>query len=110
MFRFLLTFLRGDTLMNQAKIYVGNLSYGTSEDQLREFFGQYGQIDDIKLITDHQTGRSKGFGFITFTSDQEGQNALEANGIELDGRKLNVNTAKDNPRRGGAGGGRSFDR
>ena len=92
--------------MNQAKIYVGNLSYGTSEGELRDYFSQYGDIKDIKLISDFQTGRSKGFGFITFSSDEEGKNALEANGQELDGRKLNVNTAKDDARRGGGGGGR----
>ena len=96
--------------MNQAKIYVGNLSYNTTEDQLRDFFGQYGSIDDCKLISDFQTGRSKGFGFITYASDEEGTKALEANGIDLDGRKLKVNTAKESTgRRGGGGdrGGRS---
>ncbi len=90
--------------MNQSKIYVGNLSYNTTEDQLRDFFAQYGNIEEIKLISDFQTGRSKGFAFVTFGSDQEGQNALEANGVDLDGRKLNVNTAKDNNRRTGGGG------
>lgn len=92
--------------MNQAKIYVGNLSYNTTEDQLRDFFAQYGSIDDCKLISDFQTGRSKGFGFITYASDEEGQKALEANGLDLDGRKLKVNTAKESTgRRGGGGGG-----
>lgn len=95
--------------MNQAKIYVGNLSYNTTEDQLRDFFGQYGNISDCKLISDFQTGRSKGFGFITYASDAEGEKALEANGADLDGRKLRVNTAKENgggggARRGGPGG------
>lgn len=91
--------------MNQAKIYVGNLSYNTTEDQLRDFFGQYGNIDDCKLISDFQTGRSKGFGFITYASDEEGQKALEANGIDLDGRKLKVNTAKESTGGGRRGGG-----
>ena len=95
--------------MNESKIYVGNLSYNTTEVELRDFFTQYGSIDDIKLISDFQTGRSKGFGFITYTSDQEGQNALVANGAELDGRKLIVNTAKESTRRGKSGGSRRYD-
>ncbi len=84
--------------MNQSKIYVGNLSYNTSEEELRDFFSQYGNIEDLKIINDYQTGRSKGFGFITFSSDEEGEKALAANGVELDGRKLNVNTAKESNR------------
>lgn len=93
--------------MNQAKIYVGNLSYNTTEDQLRDFFAQYGTIEDIKLISDFQTGRSKGFGFVTYGSDEDGQKALAANGADLDGRKLKVNTAKENTTRrsGGSNGG-----
>jgi len=88
--------------MNKSKIYVGNLSYDTKEDGLRDYFAQYGEITQLKLITDFQTGRSKGFAFVTYASDDEGQKALDANGTELDGRKLNVNTAKDNNnRRGG---------
>jgi RNA recognition motif-containing protein len=93
--------------MSQAKIYVGNLSYNTTEDQLRDFFSQYGNIDELKLISDFQTGRSKGFGFITYASDDEGKNALEANGQELDGRKLRVNTAKEGGSGGGGGGRRA---
>ena len=85
--------------MNKSKIYVGNLSYDTTEDGLRDFFGQYGNISEIRLISDFQTGRSKGFGFITFSSDAEGESALSAHDVELDGRKLRVNTAQDKPRR-----------
>lgn len=95
--------------MSEAKIYVGNLPYNTSDDELREFFSQYGSIDDIKLISDFQTGRSKGFGFITFSSDDEGKNALNANDTEFQGRKLRVNTAKENTRRGGGGGRRHYE-
>jgi RNA recognition motif-containing protein len=91
--------------MSQAKIYVGNLSYETTEDQLRDFFTQYGSIEEIKLISDFQTGRSKGFGFITYTTDEAGENALTANGMEIDDRKLKVNTAKETTRRSGGGGG-----
>jgi len=86
--------------MTKSKIYVGNLSYNTTEDELRNFFAEFGNIEDIKLISDFETGRSKGFGFITFASDQEGESALAANGQELDGRKLNVNTAQDKKREG----------
>ena len=87
--------------MNKSKIYVGNLSYDTTEDGLRDYFAQYGTIEHAKLIVDFNTGRSKGFAFITFASDEEGEAALAANGVDLDGRRLNVNTAKDNNTRGG---------
>ena len=90
--------------MNQAKIYVGNLSFNTTEDQFRDFFGQFGEIKELNLISDYQTGRSKGFGFITYSSDEEGLKAVEeANGAELDGRRMNVNTAKEDRRRSGGG-------
>ena len=79
--------------MNQAKIYVGNLSYNTTEDELRDFFAQYGSIDDIKLISDHQTGRSKGFGFITMT-DREEDIFVHFRAIQGDGyRSLNEGDA-----------------
>lgn len=87
--------------MNKAKIYVGNLSYDTTEDGIRSYFNQYGNIDDVKLIKDFQTGRSKGFAFVTYASDQEGEHALAANGTQLDGRTLNVNTARDTNTGGG---------
>lgn len=94
--------------MSQSKIYVGNLSYNTSEDELRDLFSQYGNIEEIKLIIDFNTGRSKGFGFITYASNQDCETAVEkANGFELGGRKLKVNIARDDNRRsGGAGGAR----
>jgi cold-inducible RNA-binding protein len=92
--------------MKLSKIYVGNLSYNTTENDLREFFEQYGSITDLKLITDFQTGRSKGFAFITFSSDEEGEKALAANDQELDSRKMNVSTAKEDNRRRGGGGDR----
>lgn len=83
--------------MNQAKIYVGNLPYNTNEDQLREFFAQYGNIEDIKLIVDFNTGRSKGFGFITFATAEACESAVSAaNGAEMGGRKLKVNVAREN--------------
>lgn len=85
--------------MNTSKIFVGNMSYNTSEGDLRQFFGQYGQVTDIKIITDRDSGRSKGFGFVSFASNQEGEKALVANQAELDGRQLNVSTAKERTQR-----------
>lgn len=89
--------------MSQSKIYVGNLSYNTTEDELRDFFSQYGAIEDVKLIIDFNTGRSKGFGFITYASDQHCESALAANGADLSGRKLKVNIAREDNRRAGGG-------
>ena len=80
--------------MLNSKIYIGNLSYNASEDDLRDFFSQYGNIESCNLIIDRDSGRSKGFAFITFSSDEEGLQALEANGKDLLGRNMNVNTAK----------------
>lgn len=91
--------------MSQTKIYVGNLSYDTTEDDLRGYFSQFGGISDIKLIIDFTTGRSKGFGFITYASAKDCDNAVStANGVELGGRKLKVNIAREDNRTGGAGG------
>jgi len=85
--------------MNESKIYVGNLPYRLSEEEIRTFFNQYGEIVELKLISDRATGRPKGFGFITFASNEEGKAALAANGQDLGGRPLIVNTARDNPAR-----------
>jgi RNA recognition motif-containing protein len=90
--------------MSQTKIYVGNLSYDTTEDDLRDYFSQFGAISDIKLIIDFATGRSKGFGFISYASAQDCDSAVSAaNGVELSGRKLKVNIAREDnrPRTGG---------
>lgn len=86
------------------KLYVGGLAWGTDENGLREAFEQYGEVVDCKIITDRDTGRSRGFGFVTFNEGNDADNAIaEMNGSELDGRSLRVNEAED--RRGGAGGG-----
>ncbi len=91
--------------MSQPKIYVGNLSYGTTEDELRGHFSQFGQIEDVKLIIDYGTGRSKGFGFVTYASEKECEAAVEkSNGIELGGRALRVNIAREDNRSGGPRG------
>lgn len=83
------------------KIYVGNLPYNITEDELQQFFGSFGTIDDVTIITDRHTGRSKGFGFIAFDSDQAAESATEKNGEELGGRKLKVNIAREKSREDG---------
>jgi cold-inducible RNA-binding protein len=77
------------------KLYVGNLSFQTQEDGLREHFGQYGEVVSANIVTDRDTGRSRGFGFIEMSSDDEARSAQNAlDGQELDGRQLKVNEAK----------------
>jgi RNA recognition motif-containing protein len=86
------------------RLYVGNLSYNTTELGLREAFGQVGTVADAKIVMDRDTGRPRGFAFVEMSSDEEAQNAIQQlNGRELDGRALNVNEAQE---RGGGGGGR----
>src|SRR5687768_17017705 len=91
------------------KIYVGNLSYNTTETELESLFGAHGSVQSAHIISDKMTGRSKGFGFVEMASDAEAQAAIAAlNGQEVDGRTLTVNEAKpkeDRPRGGGGGGG-----
>ena len=85
-------------------IYVGNLSYQTTEDTIRDLFVQHGQVEEVRMITDRETGRPRGFGFVTMPNDAEAQAAIAAiNGQDFEGRALNVNEAR--PRTGGAGGG-----
>ena len=87
------------------KLYVGNLSYSTTEDDLRDAFAAYGQPDSVKIIMDRDSGRSKGFGFVEFADDQQARTAMSAlNGKELGGRTLTVNEAR--PREEGGRGGR----
>ncbi len=90
--------------MNQNKIYVGNLSYQTSSDNLSEAFSSFGDIDEVKLIVDRETGRSKGFAFITYNESDAAQEALALNGSMLDGRQIKVSIAKAEQRTGGGGG------
>jgi len=87
------------------KIYVGNLSFDSNENTIRDHFSQHGAVQDVKLITDRDTGRPRGFGFVEM-SDEDGRAAIGAlDGQELDGRKLTVNEAKPRENRGGGGGG-----
>lgn len=82
------------------KLYVGNLSYSTSESSLRNLFQAYGNVVSAKIITDRDSGVSKGFGFVEMGSDDEANAAINGtNGIDLDGRQIKVNEAMDKPRR-----------
>jgi len=88
------------------KLFVGGLSWNTTEDGLREAFEQYGEIAEAKLITDRDTGRSRGFGFITFSNDDDADKAVsEMDGKEIDGRSIRVNEARERTTGGGGGGG-----
>ena len=81
------------------KLYVGNLSYNTSEDSLRNLFAQFGNVVSAKIVFDRDTGSSKGFGFVELSTDEEASAAIAGtNGQELDGRQLRVNEAMDKPR------------
>ncbi len=94
-------------------IFVGNLNFNTGEDELRQMFEQYGQVDRVAIMTDRDTGRSRGFAFVEMTNAEDGEKAIAAlNGAQLGGRTLNVNEARPKMERsgGGGGGGRGRDR
>ncbi len=85
-------------------IFVGNLDFNTSEDELRQMFAAYGQVDRVSIMTDRETGRSRGFGFVEMANAEDGEKAIAAlNGSQLGGRKLNVNEARPKVERGGGG-------
>ena len=99
--------------MANSKLYVGNLSFKTTEDELRTHFGQFGTVTDVYVAMDKMTGRPRGFAFVTMGSDDEAKTAAEKlNGTELGGRQLTVNEARPKEERsgfgGGGGGGRGF--
>ena len=88
-------------------IFVGNLSFGATEDAVRSMFETYGTVSRVSVITDRDTGRAKGFAFVEMAVDAEAERAISGlNGRELDGRALNVNEARPKEDRGGGGGGR----
>ena len=95
-----------ETVMGK-KLYVGNLSYQTESSELQEMFSEFGQVQSAEVISDRETGRSKGFGFVEMGSEEEAQAAIASmNGKEMGGRALTVNEAKPKePRSGGFGGG-----
>jgi RNA recognition motif-containing protein len=89
-----------------SKLYVGNLSFSLSDQDLEEAFGEFGTVQSVNIIEDRDTGRSRGFGFVEMSSAEEAQKAItELDGAELDGRNLKVNEAKPRENRGGGGGG-----
>ncbi|MEQ9455463.1 MAG: RNA-binding protein [Phycisphaeraceae bacterium] len=91
------------------KIYVGNMSFRTTEQGLEGLFSNYGQVDEVAVITDRETGRPRGFAFVTMGSDEEGREAIEAlNGTEFEGRTLTVNEARPRAERPAGGGGGGF--
>mgnify|MGYP001107548862 CR=1 FL=1 len=92
------------------KLFVGGLSWGTDDNALRIAFEEYGEVTDAKVITDRETGRSRGFGFVTFAEDADGDAAVDGlNQTEIDGRTVTVNEARERQsgggNRGGGGGG-----
>ncbi|MEI6532687.1 MAG: RNA-binding protein [Candidatus Roizmanbacteria bacterium] len=91
--------------MDKNKLFVGSLPWAVNSDSLREIFAQYGEIVEATVITDRMTGRSKGFGFVTFANPDDAQKALEMDGREVEGRKIVVNIAKPKEDRGSGGGG-----
>jgi len=87
------------------KLYVGNLNFKTTQDSLEGLFSNYGEVQEVAVITDRETGRPRGFAFVTM-EDEGGKKAVEAlNGQEFEGRTLNVNEARPRENRGGGGGG-----
>ncbi|KDN46416.1 hypothetical protein RSAG8_04360, partial [Rhizoctonia solani AG-8 WAC10335] len=89
-----------------SKLYVGNLSWNTTDDSLREAFGEFGSVIDSIVMKDRETGRSRGFAFVTLSTDEEANAAIEGlNEQDLDGRRIRVNLANARPSGGGGGGG-----
>src|SRR5215210_6140400 len=87
-----------------SKLYVGNMSFKTTEADLRDTFGQFGTVTDVYIASDRETGRPRGFAFVTFSNDTESKLAAEKmNGTDLDGRQLTVNEAKPKEAMGGGG-------
>lgn len=92
--------------MSQNKLYVGNLSWNSTEDDVNEAFSSYGTVTSVNLIMDRDTGRPRGFGFVEMSSDAEASAAIEGlDGRDLAGRNLKVNLAKPRESRDGGGGG-----
>jgi cold-inducible RNA-binding protein len=92
--------------VNMKNIFVGNLSFGATEDSVRSLFAAHGAVDRVSIVTDRDTGQARGFGFVEMNDNAEGDRAIAAlNGTELDGRALNVNEARPKTDRGSGGGG-----
>lgn len=92
-------------------IFVGNLSFGATEDSIRSLFETHGTVGRVNIVTDRDTGQPRGFGFVEMANDSEGERAIAAlNGTDLDGRTLNVNEARPKTERSHGGGGGGFGR
>ena len=91
------------------RLYVGNLPFSATTETLRQAFASCGDVTDVHVVTDRETGRSRGFGFVTMGNSNEAANAIaNMNGADMDGRALRVNEAEERPQRGGGGGGGGF--
>lgn len=91
------------------RLYVGNLPFSASEQDVRATFEAHGAVDSVHLVTDRDTGQMRGFGFVEFTDSSAAQSAIDAlNGQDMDGRALVVNEARPRPERGGGGGGGGY--
>jgi RNA recognition motif-containing protein len=93
-------------------IYVSNLNYSTTSESLQDLFAEYGEVTSAKIITDRETGRSRGFGFVEMSDEKEGQNAIsELNETDFEGKTINVNLARPRTERShGGGGGGGYNR
>lgn len=88
------------------KLFIGGLAWATTNESLHDAFAAFGEVSDAKVIMDRDTGRSRGFGFVTYANAADADRAREEmDGADLDGRKINVNEARERPPRGGGGGG-----
>ncbi|AMO57067.1 hypothetical protein GZ77_00915 [Endozoicomonas montiporae] len=98
-------------MQQKNKLFIGNLAFSATEQELEEAFGAFGEIQEAKIILDRETGRSRGFAFVTFASDSDANEALALDGQNLSGRDMRVSVATERPRRQGGGnreGGRRF--
>lgn len=96
--------------MQQNKLFVGNLAFSATQADVEALFSDYGELDEVRLITDRDSGRSRGFAFVTFAAQKDAESALEMDGKPVNGRNLVVNIAKEKAKgRGGkSGGGRRY--
>ena len=98
-------------MQQKNKLFIGNLAFSATEQELEEAFGAFGEIQEAKIILDRETGRSRGFAFVTFATDADANEALALDGQNLSGRDMRVSVATERPRRQGGGnreGGRRF--
>lgn len=91
--------------MDKNRLFIGSLPWSITNETLKDLFSQFGEVTDSFVVTDRDSGRSKGFGFVTFAKEEDAQKALDMNGKEVEGRAIVVNVAKPREERGGGGGG-----